>query len=121
MGAFIYIPAISAISFITICASTVEGTLVGVALCEWVAVATSIYAGVFTHTCPFFVYPSQDTETAVGTRNVAARHVSITSCGQLTFIHIIADEAITLVSILALAEVGAISVAAQSLDATVVW
>lgn len=121
MVAFIHVPAFSATSFITTCALAVKGTLVWVAIGEWVAEATSIQANVFTHACALVVHHVQDTGTYVGTRGVAAGHVPATGCGQLTFIHILTDKAIALVSNLALADVGSICIAAQSLGTTVVW
>lgn len=121
MAAFIHILAFGATSFITIFALAVEETLVLVTLSEWVADATSIQAGFFTHACAHVVHHIQDTLACVGTRGVAAGHVPATSCGQMTFIHILTNKAVTLVSILALADVGPVCVAAQSLGAAVMW
>lgn len=121
LGTFVHIQAFSATSFITTFALAIEGTLVWVALGKWVADATSIQAGVFTHARALVVHQVQDAQTRVGTRAVAARHVPATGCGQLTFIHVLANKAVTLVSILALADVRPVCVVAHSLGAAVVW
>lgn len=92
-----------------------------VALGKRVADATGIQAGAFAHACALIVRQVQDTRTCVGTRGVAAGHVPTTGRGQQTFIHILTNKAIALVSILALADVGSVCVEAQSLRATVVW
>lgn len=91
------------------------------ALGEWVADAASIQANVFAYTCALVVHYVQDAGTRVGTRGVAAGHVPATGCGQPTFIHILANKAIALVSILTLADVGPIRIATESLGTTVVW
>lgn len=119
--AFIHIPTFGSTSFITIFTLAIEGTLVCVALGEWVADTTCIQAGVFTYACALVIHQVQDTRACVGTRGVAACHVPAAGCSQLTFIHILTDEAITLVSILALANVGPVCIVAQSLGTAVVW
>lgn len=120
--AFIHIPAFGAISFITIFALAVEGPPMLVALSQWVAAATSIQAGVPTHACALVIHQANDTPTCVGTRGVVACHVLTTSRAcLLTFVDIHTNKAVTLVSILALTDVGPVCVAAQSLGATVVW
>lgn len=86
-----------------------------------VAVAASVQARVFTHTCPFQIHISQTTGTTVRTRSVVAGHVLAASCGLLTFIHVITNNTITMVSVYTLAEVGTISVEAQCMTAAVVW
>lgn len=121
MDTFIYIPAISTTSFITLCTSTIERTLVGVALSVDVAAAASVQASVFTHTCPLRIHVSQTTGTTVRTRSVVAGHVLAASGGLLTFIHIVTNDPVTMVSVYTLAEVGAISVEAQCPTAAVVW
>lgn len=91
-----------------------------VALGERMADTTSIQTGVFTHACAPVVHRVQDTRTVVRTRGVAASHVAATGCSQLTFIHILTDKAITLVSIQAVADVGPVCVATQGLGTAVV-
>lgn len=82
--------------------------------------AASIHAGDLTHARTLVIHLVQDTRARVGTRGVGARHVPAAGRGQLTFIRILADKAVALVSTLALADIGAVCVAAQSLGAAVV-
>lgn len=106
---------------ITIFAVAVEGALIWTALGQWVAVSTGIQAGLFTHACALVIHQTDDTRADVGTGCVEARHVSATRCGHLTFVQVLTNKAIALVSILARAEVGSIGVVAQSVGAAVMW
>lgn len=106
--AFIHIPAISAVSFIAIFAAAVEGTLVLMTLSQLVAGASGIQASVVAHTGASVVHHVQRTRTRVGTKGVVARHVPAASRGQLTFVHILTNKAITMVPIQALADIGPI-------------
>lgn len=116
--AFVHVAAAACAHFIAVLAEAVEGAAVWAALAEGFADAAQ--AGVFAHAQAPVVHEPPHAGTGVGTGAVAARHVPAAGRGQLTLIHILADETVPPVAVPAPARVGPLHVEAHGLGAAVV-
>ena len=106
----ICVPANRPVAMVAVLTLTVVGAIGGVAHGVRVARAAGIEANLLAHAHAFVIRQAEDAGTGVGARAVVARLVRGTGTRRLALIDILTDKAISLVAILALAQVGPVCV-----------